>query len=56
MTRSLPEDKHAALVESVKMGRIGTPEDVAMVALFLGSDMARYVTGQIIGVDGGMLV
>jgi 3-oxoacyl-[acyl-carrier protein] reductase len=36
------------------MGRIGTPEDVAGVAVFLASDLARYVTGQVIGVDGGM--
>jgi 3-oxoacyl-[acyl-carrier protein] reductase len=41
-------------VPQIRMGRIGTPEDVAGVALFLASDLARYVTGQVIGVDGGM--
>jgi 3-oxoacyl-[acyl-carrier protein] reductase len=38
------------------MGRIGTPDEVAKVALFLASDLSSYVTGQVIGVDGGMLV
>jgi len=56
MARSLSPDKFAERVSSVKMGRIGTPEDVANVALFLASDLSSYVTGQIIGVDGGMLI
>jgi 3-oxoacyl-[acyl-carrier protein] reductase len=38
------------------MQRVGTAEDVADVCAFLASDMARYVTGQVIGVDGGMVV
>jgi NAD(P)-dependent dehydrogenase (short-subunit alcohol dehydrogenase family) len=37
------------------MGRIGTVEDVAGAALFLASDLARYVTGAVIPVDGGAL-
>lgn len=41
---------------SIGMSRIGTPEDVANCALYLASDMSSYVTGQIIGVDGGMVV
>jgi 3-oxoacyl-[acyl-carrier protein] reductase len=56
MTRSLPREKHEQMVASVKMGRIGQPEDVANVAMFLASDYSAYVTGQVIGVDGGMLV
>ena len=36
--------------------RLGTAEDVAPVCVFLASDAARYVTGQVIGVDGGMIV
>jgi len=36
------------------MGRLGTAEDVARVIVFLASDLSAYVTGQVIGVDGGM--
>jgi 3-oxoacyl-[acyl-carrier protein] reductase len=43
-------------VNSIGMGRIGQPIDVANVALFLASDLSSYVTGQIIGVDGGMVI
>lgn len=56
MARSIGEDKFAERLASIKMGRIGTPEEVANVALFLGSDLSTYVTGQVIGVDGGMLI
>ncbi len=56
MTQSLPEDKYEERVASIKMGRIGTPEDIANVVLFLATDLSSYVTGQVIGVDGGMLI
>ncbi len=56
MTRALDETKFAERVESVKMNRAGTPEDVAKTILFLASDLSAYVTGQVIGVDGGMLI
>lgn len=56
MTRSLPEPLYAKRLASVKMGRPGTPDDVAETVLFLASDHARYITGQVIGVDGGMLI
>lgn len=56
MATQLPEDKFAQRVSSIKMKRIGEPEEVAHAILFLASDLASYVTGQILGVDGGMLV
>ena len=42
--------------EFIPMGRIGTPEDIADVVLFLASNAARYMTGQVVVVDGGLLV
>ncbi len=56
MARSIGEEKFQQRVDSIAMGRIGTPEEVAKVALFLASDLSAYVTGQVIGVDGGMLI
>lgn len=41
---------------SIGMGRIGSPEDIANAALFLSSDLSTYVTGQVIGVDGSMVI
>ncbi|MCH1547879.1 MAG: SDR family oxidoreductase [Flavobacteriaceae bacterium] len=43
-------------LKSISMGRLGTTKDVANVILFLASDLSAYVNGQIIGVDGGMVV
>jgi 3-oxoacyl-[acyl-carrier protein] reductase len=56
MARSLDDDKFQERIDSIKMNRIGKPEEVANVALFLASSMSSYVTGQVIGVDGGMLI
>lgn len=56
MTKELPAKvTEAALQESV-LGRLGTAEDVAGVALFLCSQLARHVTGQVLRVDGGQLI
>jgi 3-oxoacyl-[acyl-carrier protein] reductase len=56
MARSISPEKYLERVSSIKMGRVGTPEEVANVAVFLASDLSTYVTGQVIGVDGGMLI
>lgn len=56
MVRSLPVEKLEDRLALVAMGRIGRTADVANVALFLASDLSAYVTGQTIGVDGGMVV
>lgn len=56
MSRVLPEALYAKRLASVKMGRAGTPEEVAQTVLFLASDLSRYITGQVLGVDGGMLI
>lgn len=56
MIKHIDETVHRQRIESIAMGRVGTPEDVADVVLFLLSSFSRYVTGQVIGVDGGMLI
>jgi 3-oxoacyl-[acyl-carrier protein] reductase len=56
MVRGAPEDWYDRQLKGIRMGRIGQPEDVAGVAVFLASDLSRYVTGQVIGVDGGMML
>jgi 3-oxoacyl-[acyl-carrier protein] reductase len=56
MTRQLPPEKFQERLAGIRMKRIGTPEDVARAVLFFASDLSSYVTGQILGVDGGMAV
>lgn len=56
MAKSIGPEKYQERLNSIKMGRPGSAADVANVALFLASDLSSYVTGQVIGVDGGMLI
>ena len=56
MVRQLPPAKFEERMRGIRMKRIGTPTDVANAILFLASDLSTYVTGQVLGVDGGMIV
>ncbi len=54
MTKSLPEDVRKNWIQTIPLRRVGAPEDVANVALFLASDLSSYITGQVINVCGGI--
>jgi 3-oxoacyl-[acyl-carrier protein] reductase len=54
MTRSLSEGQRQTLLDHIPSGRFGTPEDVAACVLFLVSDAACYITGEVISVSGGL--
>jgi len=56
MTRAVPDKVRAKIMEKIPMGEVGKPEDVANAVAFLASDEARYITGAIIDVGGGMVL
>jgi 3-oxoacyl-[acyl-carrier protein] reductase len=56
MTSSLPEAAQKSIVEQTPLGRVGSPDEVASAVLFLASDEAGYITGQVLRVNGGMYV
>ncbi len=56
MNKDLSIDDIAEFVDSIPLGRIGYPEDIASLAYYLASDESDYITGQIIGVNGGFVV
>jgi 3-oxoacyl-[acyl-carrier protein] reductase len=54
MTEQLDKKQRQALMQRIPLGSIGTPRDVAEAVAFLASEEAKYITGQVLGVDGGM--
>jgi 3-oxoacyl-[acyl-carrier protein] reductase len=56
MTDALPVEARTSLLQQIALARLGRPEDIAGAVLFLVSDLAGYVTGQVVVVDGGMVI
>lgn len=56
MTADLPETVKEKALADIPLGKMGEPEDVANAVLFLASDQASYITGQVVNVDGGMVM
>jgi 3-oxoacyl-[acyl-carrier protein] reductase len=56
MTAAMTPEAREALISQIPLARLGTPEDVANLVTFLSSDAASYITGQVLVVDGGMVM
>lgn len=56
MTESLTQEQKEGILRTIPLGSMGQPEDVASLVCFLASDQSRYITGQVIGVNGGMYI
>ena len=56
MTAVLTDEQKETAAKNITLGRLGQPEDIANTALFLASDMGSYITGQVISVDGGIIM
>lgn len=56
MTSSLPDKVKEEMLKNIPLGRIGSPQDIAEAVIFLASEKANYITGQVLKVDGGMVM
>jgi len=56
MTAAMTPEARAALGQQIALERLGDPKDVAAAVAFLASDLASYITGQVLVVDGGMVM
>jgi 3-oxoacyl-[acyl-carrier protein] reductase len=56
MTGELTDAQKEGILKKIPMGRMGNPQDIANAAIFLASDLSNYVTGQVLTVDGGMVM
>jgi len=56
LTKDLPPELQAQITDRTPLGRFGTPEDISAAVCFLASDEAAYVTGQVLAVDGGLVM
>ena len=56
LTQDLPDNLKAQLIKRTPLGRFGTTEEIANAVAFLASDEAAYITGQVLAVDGGLVM
>ena len=56
LTQDLPEPLKAQIVDRTPLGRFGTTEEIASAVAFLASDEAAFITGQVLAVDGGLVM
>ena len=56
MTQQLTDKQRVAIIGTIPLKRMGQPEDIAHLAVFLASPLAAYITGEVIKVDGGIYI
>lgn len=56
MTDAMPEEAKSSMLSQIPLAKLGQPEDIASVVSFLASDASRYMTGQVLHIDGGMVM